>query len=496
MRKTLPILLAAVLVAPALADIRVERGFTIGQNVPDGSGFLVSTQQFANPGITNISAVDVRLVLSSPSEANPMWLGDLYSTLTYGVASEAERVSVLLNRPGVNNTNPFGSSLSSLDVLLDGTAPTNVFFITNSTGTFQADGRLGVNPYATNHVAFSTNDVTAGLPALNGGMLASQQWNLLVADTATAGVARLDRWSLAVSGSAATNGVLDAGPGGSITSLGSTNALGAVVTVSGTGTNALAAVVANGTLDFQAGLQGAGELNKTGAGTLKISGASAGFSGAVDVQGGTVELAASGGHAALGAATAVSVAGGAMLFVAQSNQVSNDATITLSGGTIRRGGGVSDVFGALNLTGASIIDFGTGAAGSFEFGVYESDAMPSHALTIDSFLAGNSLIFDSDLSSYIAATYTGTVFTSTYFNINSLSGGFHSNWNGSQFNITAIPEPAAVLAAAGLLGLLARGALRRLLAPPPTRHAAGRSRGTNRPTAEDNSKGKFTTNCG
>lgn len=456
-------LVAAALVCPVLADIRVERVFSVGQNVPDGSGFLVSTQQFAHPGITNISAVDVRLVLSSPNEANPMWLGDMYSTLTYGVASEAERVSVLLNRPGVDNTNPFGRGLASLDVVLNDAASTNVFFITNTTGLYQADGRLGVNPYATNHVAFSTNDVTAGLSALHGGMLASQQWNLLVADTAAAGIARLERWSLAVSGGAAANGTLDAGPGGSITSLGSTNALGAVVTVSGTGSHAIAAVVANGTLDFQAGLQGAGALNKTGAGTLKISGASAGFSGAVDVQGGTLELAATGDNVTLGTATAVSVASGATLLVGQSNQLSTAATITLSGGTIERGGGVSEVFGALNLTGASTIDFGSGTAGTLEFGDYEGDTTPSHQLTIDSFLAGNTLIFGSDLSSYIATTYTGTGFTSAYFNINSLSGGFHSNWNGNQFTITAIPEPVSMTAAAALLALTGWSATRRRL---------------------------------
>jgi hypothetical protein len=455
MRRFVFALVAAMLVCPVVADIRVERVFPVGQNVPDGSGFLVSTQQFANPGITNISAVDVRLVLSSPSAANPMWLGDLYSTLTYGVASESERVSVLLNRPGVNNTNPFGRGSASLDVVLNDNASTNVFFITNATGTYQADGRLVVNPYATTHVAFSTNDVTAGISALNGGMLASQQWNLLVADTAAAGVARLDSWRLAVRGGAATNGTLDAGLGGSITGLGGSNALGAVVTVSGTGTNAIAAVVTNGVLDFQAGLQGAGEIDKTGAGNLKISGSSAGFTGLVDVQGGTVELAATGGNSALGAAAAINVAAGATLLLSQSNQVNNAAVITLSGGTIQRGSGVSEVFGALNLTGNSVLDFGSGPAGTLQFGAYENGATPSDTLTLNNFFAGNVLIFSTNLSAYVASSYTGTNFSSTYFTINSLSGGFTSNWNGSQFSITAIPEPAAVLAAVGLLALMA-----------------------------------------
>lgn len=447
------LLALALTVSSARADIRVERVVSVGQNVPDGSGFLVNILNFANPGITNISDVDVRLVLSSPDGANPMWLGDLYSALTYGTASESERVSVLLNRPGVNNTDPFGSSLSSLDVWLDSSAATNVFFITNATGTYQADGRIGVDPYAYPHPAFNTNDVTAGLAALNGGMLASQQWNLLVADTEAGGVARLDAWRLAVTGGAATNGTLDAGPGGSITSLGGSNTLGAVVTVSGTGGNGITAVVTNGTLDFQTGLQGAGDFKKAGAGTLTISGASAGFTGAVDVQSGTANLDAAGGGA-LGVAAAIAVQSGAKLLVSQSGQVNDAAAITLSGGTIQRAGGVSEVFGALNLTAASAIDFGTGAAGTLEFGAYEGNATPDRVLTVDNFLAGNVLIFGSDLSAFVAATYSGTSFTSTWFTIHSASGGFTSAWNGGQFTITAVPEPSAALAAAALAGLL------------------------------------------
>ncbi len=64
--------------------------------MPDGSGFRLHVFNFANPGSTNISDADVRLVLCSPKASNPMWLGDPGSPLTYGVASEHERVSVLL----------------------------------------------------------------------------------------------------------------------------------------------------------------------------------------------------------------------------------------------------------------------------------------------------------------------------------------------------------------------------------------------------------------
>lgn len=454
------ILAVLLLAAPVRADIRVERNVEVGQNAPDGSGFLVNILNFANPGVTNISDVDVRLVFSSPNAAQPMWLGDLYSTLTYGTASEAERVSVLLNRPGVNNTNAFGSSLSSLNVLLDDAAATNVFFATQATGTYSADGRIGVDPYAYPHPAFNTNAVTAGLPALNGGMLASQQWNLLVADTAATGVARLDRWRLAVSGGAATNGLLDAGNGGSITGLGTSNALGAVVQVSGTGTNATTVTVTNGVLDFQAGAQGPGELAKAGSGTLTLSGSSAGFSGTVRVQEGTVRAAATGGGS-LQAVSSITISNGATLLVSASNQINDTAAITLTGGTIRRESGVGEVFGSLDLTADSAVDFGSGAPGTLRFGTYEGGLTPSHRLTIESFLAGNILIFGTDLSAQIAASHSGNSFASSWFTINSISGGFTSSWNGSQFTITAIPEPATYAAAVALAVFFGWGFVRR-----------------------------------
>jgi hypothetical protein len=82
----------------------------------------------------------------------------------------------------------------------------------------------------------------------------------------------------------------------------------------------------------------------------------------------------------------------------------------LSGGTITRGSGVSEVFGNLNLTQASFLDLG------------------------------------SDLRSTIN---NSSLFTST-------NGGIAStSWNQttSTFTITAIPEPSTWVAAIGLLAL-------------------------------------------
>ena len=164
----------------------------------------------------------------------------------------------------------------------------------------------------------------------------------------------------------------------------------------------------------------------------------------VAVQSGLLNLNASSGAAA-GSISSVSVASGATLLVSRSDQVNNTATVTLSGGTIRAAGGVTEVFGNLNVGTASFLDFGATSLASqsrLSFGTYT----PSALLTIDNFNYGSTLIFKSDLTSSINNT------NSFVFN----NGGIAStSWNQSTstFTITAIPEPSTYIAALGLLGL-------------------------------------------
>ena len=235
------------------------------------------------------------------------------------------------------------------------------------------------------------------------------------------------------------------------------------VTLSGDKTlnNATYDVTNNTTTTESGTLTGEGGITKLGTGTLLVTGDNT-FTGEVDVQAGVLDLASSTGSAA-GSTTNVIVRADATLLISQSNQVNNAATVSLSGGTITRGSGVSETFGALSLTAASTIDFGSGTAGTLSFGVYESGGTPSDVLTVNNFFAGNTLRFGSDLSSFISASYTGTSFSSTYFSINSTSGGFTSNWNGSTFTITAVPEPSTYVAAAGLLAFMLWTSRKRLL---------------------------------
>jgi autotransporter-associated beta strand protein len=224
------------------------------------------------------------------------------------------------------------------------------------------------------------------------------------------------------------------------------------VTLSGNKTlnNSTYTVAASTTTTESGVLSGVAVITKEGTGSLVVT-ASNSFTGATVVNAGTLNLNSSTGSA-LGASTSVTVS--ATLLISQSGQVADNAAITLSGGTISRASGVSETFGALSLTDESFLDFGSGTSGNLTFGAYEDNGAPSALLTVNNFFGGNTLVFGSNLSSYIDASYNGTAFTSEFFNINSTSGGFTSNWNGSTFTITAIPEPSTYLAAAGLLSLM------------------------------------------
>jgi len=200
----------------------------------------------------------------------------------------------------------------------------------------------------------------------------------------------------------------------------------------------------NGKLIFDQGtngsyagmLSGSGAVNKAGAGDVTFTGDNS-YTGSTWIQSGTLNL-----DAILGAAkntTSVTVSTGATLLLSQSDQVNNAATVTLSGGTISRGSGVSEVFGNLNLTAASFLDFGTGTAGTMTFGTYT----PGSLLTINNF-AGNTLVFGSDLST--------TITNASYF---SFSSGISSTWDSgaNTFTITAVPETSTYVATLGLLAL-------------------------------------------
>jgi autotransporter-associated beta strand protein len=197
-------------------------------------------------------------------------------------------------------------------------------------------------------------------------------------------------------------------------------------------------------------------LQKSGLGTMRLSGTNT-YTGTTTVAAGTLELNNT-GSSALGSTTGVTISNAATLLISQSNQVNNAAAVNLSGGTIQRAGGVSETFGNLSLTAGSTLDYVGGAAGNLQFGTY---APGSQLLTINNFGLGNTLKFSSDLSAFISST-AGSSFSNANFSINGMTaGGFTASFSAGTFTITSVPEPSTIAAAAGLLGLLAWGPLRR-----------------------------------
>ena len=215
-----------------------------------------------------------------------------------------------------------------------------------------------------------------------------------------------------------------------------------------------------GLATFSGIVSGEGTLNKTGAGTVTLSGASANtFTGMTTVSAGTLQLSKSLNTAAI--AGNITVGNGTTdssvkLLLSASGQVANTSEVTLSGGTIMRGGNVSEVFGSLNVTQASFLDFGAAnAAGTLTFdGAYTASAL----LTVQSFLPGNKLQFASGFDANLLPT--GGNLSNANF---AFSNGFTTGTEEGFFTITAIPEPSTYLAAAGLLGLMLWPSRKRLL---------------------------------
>ncbi len=194
---------------------------------------------------------------------------------------------------------------------------------------------------------------------------------------------------------------------------------------------------------------GDGGFAKVGNGTLTLSGTSANtYQGSTILDGGKTILNKTTNTTAISGN--VEVKTNSILLISANEQIANTSAVTLSGGTIERGAGVSETMGNLNLTAASFLDYGSGATGTLTFGNYS----PTLQLTINNFLAGNVLRFTTDLSANITNT-----------SLFAFDSAFSYDWETTTpglFTITAIPEPSTVVAAIGLAGLMLWPAARRL----------------------------------
>jgi len=159
--------------------------------IPDGNPVGVM-EQF---NVTSLSGsiTNVQVTLDITGGFN----GDLYA---YLVNPQGQFV-VLLNRPGVTGSNPFGYSDAGMNITLDGLAGNNIHdYAIGGSGsyslsgtTWAADGR-NVNPQAAGGVLYGTS--TAANLSLFQNTDANGVWTFFIADLGAGG------------GSASLNGVI------------------------------------------------------------------------------------------------------------------------------------------------------------------------------------------------------------------------------------------------------------------------------------------------
>ncbi|MEI7864121.1 MAG: autotransporter-associated beta strand repeat-containing protein, partial [Chthoniobacterales bacterium] len=357
--------------------------------------------------------------------------GTLSGDSTSLQGSISNSAAVVFNQ-AANGT--FAGALSGSGTLLKTNAGTLTLTGANTqSGTTIGQGTLQIGNGG-------TTGSLAGVITNNGILAFNRSDNLTNSGTisGTGSLTKNGNGTLTLSGASYSGGTLiNAGA-----LAGSTGALQGNLTNNGT------VIFDQGTNGTYAGmLSGSGSVNKAGAGQVTFTTDNS-YTGSTWIQFGTLNL-----NAALGAAkntASVTVSTNATLLISQSHQVNNSATVTLSGGTIQTASGVTETFGALNLTTGSFLNFGAvyGSGSSMNFGAYTA----TQQLSINNFDFGSTLTFGSDLTSSIN---NSSLFTFTNGGISS------SSWNGSTFTITAIPETSTYVAVLGLLALCALPLARR-----------------------------------
>lgn len=303
------------------AQMTVNRTIAAGGLVPDRGDYIQSFTP-ENTGFASLTGVSVTVNLSSPNASNPMWYGDMFASLTYGTASENERMAVLFNRPGVTAQNPWGDSSSSIS---------------------------------------QTYDVSG---ALAGALLPSDRWSLLVSDSQQGGIARVDSVSLSLTGSLAEAGAEAEFQSGDTVS-GSGVVHGQVNLVSTSPTATVAANIGQeDSLNFSGGLVGTANLVKYGEGELAIGlpngdggqgvPSDNDYSGEIEVSEGSLRLI---GNNALGSGARIKLGGGGTeLRLADDTALSSAVTLAAS----------PTLSTVLVSSGAASISSGMQGAGGFE----------------------------------------------------------------------------------------------------------------------------------
>jgi hypothetical protein len=188
--------LAAATVAPSVMGATQTLSLTPDVLVPDGNASgLVSV---LNAPLDGFRVLDVNLAITLEGVAGSGWNGDLYVLLSHG-----GNASVLVNRPGVTASNPFGYADNGLfSVTFDDEAIGGDFHLYQDDpawssligdpveGSWQPDAR------ATDPAAVLDTDPRTHFLSVFDGDDAGGPWRLFVADLSSGGQVRLARWEL------------------------------------------------------------------------------------------------------------------------------------------------------------------------------------------------------------------------------------------------------------------------------------------------------------
>ena len=410
-----------------------------GTTVNSGASLRMSNNITVTGEALTLNGALVAGVLRSESGTNA-YLG----TITLGTAitslGAATNASLTISNvtAGSNELWVIGDGNTTIAGTVSSAAATTIVKTNTGVLTLEGAGSLGGNKYIRQGTIRLANDnaFSSGGTVIVGGLSGTTNDTILELDEGITYSGAVSIQAQAVVGGTRTL-AYNAGTG--------TGTLSGTIALSN---NVALDVAAGGTLHSSGVITSTGGITKTGAGTVTLSGDNA-FSGDTAVSAGTLKLDSAVGGA-LAATESVTVGDTAVLLLSQSNQVNDSAAVTLSGGTIQRDGEVNEVFGNLNLTQASFLDYGSGPVGELRFGTYTAEFL----LTVGNFAVGNTLIFGSDLTSVI-----------TDEGLFSFSSAFSYDWDegNSTFTITAIPEPSAYAAAAGLLGMMLWPARRRIV---------------------------------
>jgi autotransporter-associated beta strand protein len=235
--------------------------------------------------------------------------------------------------------------------------------------------------------------------------------------------------------------VIGGGPGTSGADIGAREFTGGAGTASVVFTQQYSAPGTSPVYPFLTSLTGSLGIVQDGLGTTSLQplyGPNT-FAGPVTVNTGT--LATTGTAAALAGATSIAVNTGGALLLGQTGGVNDSAAVTLAGGVLQTGVGLSETFGAISVTGAgSIIDF-LGNASTLNF----SSLSLGGSLAIWNYAGAN------DFVNIASGTAAGSLAQINFFSDSGSTFLGYGGFEGTRLVPVAVPEPSTiVIALAGL----------------------------------------------